>query len=563
MFTEELKGNASKKRQDQARERRRKLKQQQLKKQKENKLKTEHEGSIQLQSPQNSELVVGLADQAPITSVSAASKSTSISSEKATSSDAVANALEQRRIRSIQKAHQSATLTIQAAYRSYRCIKNLVQQERSVLEKRLSDLTTLTNILKKQKQIDYVPPTSLATALVHQLLFLTHTTPRVVKIQTNGQDRETSCFEYSYFSRVNALMTKDISLLSKILEMVLLPGILSNDVHLEPTIVWLESKEGRLKLKKLLRLICFVLRARMTHAGKSHGSMPFVAGADDIRVIDKFLRVVIGIDSNSKPANKNLVSYCRNLLLSQNYDYSMLEPGGIKIGQKSIKNDNLDLIHILRSFFLYPSCQKERNIIPPNADEAREKCILKTDRERADVIFRLILKAVMDSNNAILKSRFFAEVMTVPMFTWRIESATLSRFVHCDTSVQKVKAEDTEFAPFIELLKAFTGCFAQDIINGLLDASSSSSLFSIFPQNDVPLTLCPAPSVLCLFANMVQLGHLCPLVNGDSQQVDFDGKYHCLFFFAFLKCLFVTNLSTCRWCTYSCCFIFQVCCFTS
>ena len=171
------------------------------------------------------------------------------------------------------------------------------------------------------------------------------------------------------------------------------------------------------------------------------------------------------------------------------------------------------MIHLLRSFLLYPR-QIKSKIIPPNAEEARENCIVKHDRERADFIFCIVVKGVLESNCASIKSRFFGEVISVPLLTWKILPSSLSYFVQHDKSFQK------GYIPLLHFLETFTEYFSKEIANGLISNSSSS----VLPTNDVTLTLCPATSVLCLFANLVQLGYMCPAVNGNRHQVDFDGE---------------------------------------
>ncbi len=511
MFAEELKGNANRKRQEQARERRKKAKEElQLKKREETKGGTSC--NVTKNANDNDNTYSSSSDPSTRTNSNVVK---SVNNEElipkdlvSTSSDAVVKAMEQRKIRALQKKYQSAALIIQSVYRSYKCVVNLGQSHRTILEKRISDLSTLGDILKKQQeQTDYIPPSSLVNVLLNQILFLTHGTPRLQKVncERTKESSLTSEIELKYFSKIKQLTSSDVKLLAKVLDIVILPGILGNDVHLDPSVVWLQSKEGKFKVKKLLRLVCHSLQVRQMNGGT------FLAGGDDIVVIEKFIRVLIGVGS-TKSQNKKLISFCRDYFFLQNYDYSTLRPGGKILGQCPLEKENLDLIHLLRSFMLYPY-QNKSLIIPPNAEEARESSIMNYDRERADIIFRLVLEGVLESRRLYLKSRFFAELISIPLLMWKVESRSSYNFVQIDNATGSV--------PFLHFLDIFIGSFTKEIANGLLSDSSSS----ILPTHDVPLNLCPAPPVLCLFGNLVQLGFMCPMVNGDRRNIDYDGEF--------------------------------------
>ena len=75
----------------------------------------------------------------------------------------------------------------------------------------------------------------------------------------------------------------------------------------------------------------------------------------------------------------------------------------------------------------------------------------------------------------------------------------------------------------LQCLSAFLNYFKQEISRGLVGSSL------VLPTDDVPLSLCPAPAVLCLLANMVVMGKLCPILNGsDITKVEFDGTSYSL-----------------------------------
>jgi len=526
MFTEELSGNAQRKKQEQARQRRKQLKQKQDSKKKHS--AHDNTTTIKTSNSEHTDTSTNLFSTTSVASVQPSSGS--MPKESSSSSDAVTRALEQRKIRSTQKLNHSSVLIIQTAYRAYISNKRLKEEQCTLLHKRTSDLITLGQILMKKQQKDtvYVPPTSLAIQMVHQLLFITHSTPRFRKNNVENHS------ELKYFSNIQTkYANENVKLISKILEHVVLPGILSNDVHLDPTIVWFESKEGRLIFKKLVRLSCYILRARMTHQGKKQSIgggfiMPFIAVDEDIRVVEMFIRSLIDIaheksdhdHQKSQSVRGDVMKYCRNILLVEKLDYTYLKPGGITIGHQPIATENLDLIHILRSFLLYPSGIKEKPVIPANADQSRENCISQDDRERGDCMFRLVMQAVLDKSTSStnLRSKFFAEVMTIPLLTWRIHVKTINNFVQYNPEEYRNNAGAVNHVPFIQLLDAFLHCYSNQIVSNGLSGSSLTFL----PMSDVPLTSCPVPNVLCLFANLVQLGYNCPYTNGRIQSINFD-----------------------------------------
>ncbi len=500
MFAEELKGNTNRKRQEQARERRRRAKEQQLKQDKE-KLRNEKQSFVEEAS--KDEKVVSKDDSYK----EAPRKPKSVGSflVEGAQSNVVSNALEQRKLRSFQKAQNAAALVIQSTYRSFKCVCKVKEKERDLLEKRMRDLETLVKILNKQKKTAYVPPTSLANALIHQILALTHTTPRLTRIKYDYDGEEKP--SYSYFSKIKIGKPTDVKIFVKILEIVLLPSILSSDPHLNLSVFWFELSEGRMILRKILRLSCHVLMQRIG----GHASNPFVVESGDFSVIAKVFKALIGMEGNSS-VDKNVTSYCKNILLSQSCNYSTLSPGVMQLGVKPLEMESLDLIHILRSFLLYPNKQS-KNVVPSTAYEAREKCIQQSDKERGNHMFEFTLKAVMESNSTRLQSRFFAEIFSVPLLLWKIESTTISKLVHCGDGNPV-----TQCVIFV-LIQSFIDSFEYEIERGLVETTSK-----IFPTADVPFNLCPVPSVLSMFANCIQLGHVCPFINGNRTFINYDGK---------------------------------------
>jgi len=537
MFAEELSGNASRKRQEDARERRRQAK---LAKEKKNQKTT---SSMGLPSATKSTEVELMNPSAPSPSIVGASVAEGVglkksvltgqsSSAKETSNlSSVVKALEERKLRSVQKIQQKSSMIIQSYYRSHRSNTKLLQTEKDKLEKRLNDLIKLGVILQNKQNhpssLEYAPPPSLAIGMLNQLLFITHTIPRFHKMRNDNR------FGYSsekcdndqkpqvvYHSKIRTTLTNsDAILISRIVKHVLLSGVLSPNVNMDPMVVFLESSDGVIKLRKLLRLCCFILIAKRSHGS---GTSPFVLEHEqEINVLIYFFRILLGSDvHNSLRARGNIVFHCKGLLLSQNMNYDTLVPGGVKLGQSAIHLEQLDLIRLLRSFLLYPSSKGDDcSIIPSTANELREKSINPGDKVRGDIIFNFVLDMVLDSgdNHEKYESRFFAEIFTCPLLLWKIESKTVHKFVQCSNKVEHSAPLATEYFPFmLRCLASFIRQFEMEISQGLIGSSL------VLPSNDMPLKLCPAPTALCLLANMTQFGMVCPSINGsDMTKLDF------------------------------------------
>lgn len=600
MFEEELSGNTSRKRQDLARQRRRQAKQRTIQEQKKQTSIAAH--SSKINSHAGTEATTSSA--APFGTATSAIGTSSVdehlvgvlSSAPTTTapSSAIANALEQRKLRACQKRQLHSSTIIQSFYRSYRSNNRLMVTQKDTLDKRLNDMVALGTILKTQEQqqkqtntntsidissstFEYAPPPSLAIGMINQLLFITHTIPRFHNVPhtSNKEERDAAVvIERVYHSKIRTnLSHSDANLISRLVKHVLLPGVLSADVHMDPMVVWLESKEGLVRLKKLLRLCCFTLVAkkqspqRRHRAGASGGASsswsPFLIEDEtkDIHAIIHFLRRVLlhGTDSTDT-MRQMLTSKCKSMLLSSNVNYrhslvisgNESNTGGSRIkilGQMAVTTEPLDLINLLRSFLFCPSGTiVDGSILPLNAEDLREKCIHPRDRARGDSLFNLVLdvtilhgsRVAMDDTNQndrrlyeIYQCRFFADILTCPLLTWKIESRTVMNFVRypdpvdpdIDTNTMPSAGRIVDRQPsLLRCLFAFIGHFEREILQGLIGSSS------VLPTDDVPLSMCPAPTVLCLLANMVLLGKLCPTLNGsDGANVDFDGM--CLIYY--------------------------------
>jgi ubiquitin-protein ligase E3 C len=499
MFAEELSGNASRKKQEEARNRRRQLKQQQQRRAVTAApivSNASAAGTTANDTPSAAATVQNNSDavtvSTPVTVPTAAPlpvspslfsgtlasnnapSSSATTTGGASSSSAVAQALEQRRIRTMQRLQTASAVCIQSFFRAVLSNHTLLQEERQSFDKRMSDLITLGTILKTAKKTTYIPPPATTSMLSLQLLFI---------VQPPFRNKSTKD------GSTKSIDIKDAKRLESLLLHVLLPGILSDDDQLDPLLPWLHSAEGKFRLEKLLRfsVLCFVSCPGMTSIHKS---------------VDSLIRALI-VGAKARPV---IAKHCQKFLL---HNTSPLEANKKTNGIAPEKS--LDLIWILRTLLLYGTGAKGEPI-PHNAEKMRESCISKQDRDRANIMLLLVLDAIQSFPmlRTKLQSRFVAEIFTVPLFTWRV---TTSNFL----VAPKESTSDTTDPPFITFLRAFVGTRQE--------ALSTGNLKSILFSEDVPLSKCPAPNILCMLANLAQMGRLCPSINGsDPTKLNYKGK---------------------------------------
>ena len=498
MFSDEIAGNAARKRQDQAKARRRKLKEEQKKQQEKKDYPPE------VMPAKTSAISSGESDHAPVqTEVDNNVGKPEVSGK----SHAVKKALEQRRVRYNEKLSISSATAIQAAYRTYASNRKLVKEQKEILQKRVSDLVTLTKILSKQNN-NYCPPPSLVNLLLHQMLFVMHSTSQfhIVKNEEKG------ILEKRFFSRISSSMGRtEANIVARLVEYAILPGLITDDNHLDPAIVWLESKHGQLTFLKLIRLCLHLTTAKKKMTSKHNERMmhhvvaPYLASGEDLKVFYKIIEVLVihGKDC----ANSEVVKFCQQHLFPTK---SVVISKPFALGVNPIQLENLDLFQFIRSFLLFPS-GKRVVVVPPNAEHERRQCISNADRLQGDGLFALALRIVEAKNDLNLASRVVSEFFTVPLFTWRIEQKSI------DIIVGQDKIRERKHATlFVSFINAFIKRYQVDDLNDIQ---------KVLPVDDVPLTICPAPSVLSLCANLVSLGTKCPLINGtDKSQFNFDGE---------------------------------------
>lgn len=487
MFAEELKGNATRKRQDEVRARRRQLKQQQLKKEEEKKKK-----DVASTTASSSEASTKATIPAPLASVMREEISFGApTTESSAKPSAVETALQQRQLRQEQQLKQKSAVIIQRTFRAFRSNSNLVEEQASLLSQRLGDLETLRNLILQKTNVEYVPPPATATVLARQVLFLTKSIPWKRGDGTN------------YTRTMLRNPTEDASRLQQTLQYVLLPGMIGKDDNLDPILTWMDDSRGRMRLMELLRL-CFVTLATTT----VHSSKVLIT-------IESFLRVALGISANS-PARSCIVEQCRIILPTMySLDVTSVYSPPSKVKRNtlpySLTGSPLDIIHILRYQLLF-GCGKP---IPGDAEKRRESCIPAKQRERNDVLFWLALDAVQSAGAGVerrrLQSRFVADILMVPLLTWKVSIDCISNLLVPDSATHRSSPV------FLAMLKSFAQQHAE--------ALSAGMIASTLPSLDVPMTLCPATPTQCILANMVQIGRICSSLNGsDASKIRYQGE---------------------------------------
>lgn len=485
MFAEEARGNQTRKRQEEARARRRQLKQQQQKKQQS---RTADGSPTSVSSSATAAATTTAKPAITTTTIESSNLAVPSTEQSAAKPSAVAAALQQRQIRQEQQLKQKAALTLQSFYRAHRSNTRLLAEQASLLSQRLKDLETLRTLIFQKTNADYIPPPATATVLVRQLLFVTKSIP----YKRNGLRG----------THVTLRAPADDSVrVQQVLKYVLTPGILGKDDNLDPILTWLDGTVGRTRLMELLRL-CFV-----TLTQKS------VQSVSTMSAMDSFLRAVLGIPSGtSKFARGPIVEQCRIILPSFYLVDSTLSPLPV-LDKKNMQpppfaetGSDLDLLQITRYQLLFGAGKP----IPNDAEKRRETCIPSSLRERNDVLFQLTLDAVQTagagSERRRLQSRFVADILTIPLLSWKVSIASISQLLALGSSGRPV---------FLVMI----GSIVQEHA-----ASLSAGQIALVLLNDVPMTVCPATSVQCLLANLIQIGRICPSINGsDVSKVNYQG----------------------------------------
>jgi hypothetical protein len=462
MFAEELSGNSSKKRQDEARARRRQLKQQQTQ-QKQQQLRPQPAVTLpvaaftsNLSSNVSHPLLIPPAAQTEITVVD--------SDPSSLKSSAVQNALQQRQLRQKSQMEIKSVVRIQAFYRAHRSNSALLESQAQLLSMRLKDLIVLNGLLKQKTNDEYVPPPATASLLVLQLLFLNRTLPykgpRSVVIRSHD----------------------DVTRIQQVLQYVVLPGVRGADANLDPILPWPPTR-----LMELMRLALVAsVRPGVTDSTLS--------------VIDAFFRTLIGTEKGM--ARQSVVEEARHHLFPVTpLQYAAQGQGDSEASKNSRKKpyphervgSTLDLLLILRHHLLF----SKGDPIPENSTRLRETFFTAEEKRQTDILFLLAVDGIISARFEPfrLHSRFLAEILTAPLLTWRTSIKSTTKLL-----------SGSPIPNFLAMLSSVTTQHAATL--------SAGKIGTLLPTVDVPLTACPATASQCLLANLVQVGRACPLING-------------------------------------------------
>eukprot|EP00956_Cyclotella_meneghiniana_P027192 scaffold60450_cov51-Cyclotella_meneghiniana.AAC.1 len=395
-------------------------------------------------------------------------------------------AAEQRKIRAGARQKNSATTAIQSLVRSRQVASRARNEQRNIFDKRMSDLIALSGILKKSQDNDYIPPPATVSMMVVQFLFFAW--PHVSMNQ---------CIDV----RKSAVIIEgqDLVRWSKLIKHIILPGIMSDSSDLDPFIPWIDSFAGKRRLTKLLGL-CVSSISRSREGVYANGTLDrpsLYANIDSL--LRRILHLEVSDASNYAGGVRDEIHH-----LSQGLLFNPTASDGIPNDCVGVQQSSCDVIQSLRFTLLHGSDGKSPPI-PANAEQLRENSIMPDERDRVSILFKLIVDHItfLTSNGkrdkTISCSRFLVEVLTVPLITWKVEKGAYSGIL----SSSKMK-----YPPMLDYIHSFISLNAEEVSDGLVDVA--------LEMKDISLTVCPAPPVLCLLTNLIQLGKQCVLINGSN-----------------------------------------------
>jgi len=527
MFAEEVENNANRKRQEENRARRKKLKQEQLKK------KKNEEQKIRAQDPTVNKPVSTVTkpviNVTPDTAISATSTNVSNSVHLSnTQTSAVEIATAQRQQRHEAQVQKRECIKIQSFYRAHRSNCFLIKAQITLLAKRLQDLSTLISILKEKANTDYIPTQQTVTAFCQQTIFLTRTIPYHRKKNQHG---------YMYTKLRDT--KRDSKLVQQIFQLVLIPGLTSLDQNINPFAVWIQSPEGKLRIQYMMRLALVIATDPLVDSTIWKSCLNFI----------QIVTVSISMSTNNSQNNINddtniivsIVEFCRPLLLKNDSSKKRnpVEQPTLSSLKSPAKNSvPLDLITLLRNHLLYSTGGSPN---PLTSSKLRESCISSKQREQADRLFQTVILVIQgggngfnninnDKNNnnrrskqnifkqslqeeleEILMLRFFSEILTIPLLTWKISDTSMKYFF----SYRHNNFSQQNQLFLMSLIGTFTNVHSE-----IMNVGDIESVLC-----DIPLKQARATSTQCLLANMIQLGSSCIQLNGSQpDKLDFEAS---------------------------------------
>ena len=482
MFADELGGNASRKRAEANRAKRRQLKQRQEAKRTPT---TAASGSASGDVFTNGTTSVTTSTTTAPTGLFGASVEP-LKKPAVVAQDKSLSAVEKAKILREQRADEAkrlkSALILQSFYRCWRSNQKVYQDQKEILRKRLSDVESLSKILKEKKGISFVPPPATTTALARQLLWMAKSIPygkRPVHIRNLSKDT--------------------VELLVPLLNSCILPSVLVVDDDSNPFITWVESVEGKHRFSYFLHLmICAI--------------MDDASPATCVQSITRCIEILLDPTNTGsyKPSSrrKAVCTYATSQLVQSGT--TPITPG-TREERKNYRTPfrfvgtSLDLVAVVRYYLMFVSGGPDP--VPVSAADQREKCISEAKRQRGGTLFHLLWTVLQFYPSE--KARAFGFIWTVPLLSWKLSTGALSLLVEHQENIGDYKY------PMQDLMHAFIDMYTESMDTGLF--------VSFLPTSEVDLTMCPATHTQCLLANMSQIGRLCKAINGsDPQKIDFD-----------------------------------------
>jgi len=426
---------------------------------------------------------------------------------------ATQKAAEQRKIRAEVRAKVSAATLIQSIIRCKLVATKARNDQRSIFDKRMSDLTSLASIIKQStKNNVYIPPPATVSIMITQFLFFA--CPTIIRKQQHSIILDSGSM---------ILQDVDLSRWTKVIRSLLLPGVLSNDnLELDPLLPWMGSVEGKKRLHKVINLcVSSILSSKQTPMnGKSSQKKSVSASSNKPNVdnmnmdkcytsVEYFLRSILRLDV--KGESEDSYSGKARDVVYQNAR-SILMPTSSTASNKKSKDQTVccDLISSLRTLLLYGPI-KTNPPIPADCGRLRENCVTKDEKDRASILMKLVVDMIASLERGsqstdqmtldLLCSRFISEVLTVPLLTWKVLPASYQQLIL--STDEKV---GSRVPPLVNYIQRFINLNADEVSSGRVE--------TVLNMSDISLTSCPAPAVLCLLASMVQMGRKCEVLNG-------------------------------------------------
>lgn len=434
------------------------------------------------------------------TTVIAHHYSSPVTHSESTELTAAQKAAEQRKIRAEFRAQVSAATSIQSIVRCKLVAMKTREEQRAIFDKRIADLVTLSNILTKQSTtnnnaITYVPPPATVSMMTSQFIFFAcPTTIRKHHISGN----------VAFDSRSMVMEGRDLSRWAKLVTNILLPGVTNENLDLDPLLPWMESSSGRRRLLKVLELcitsISMKERTVTKQGNRLAKGFTRTTGESNTNkcysTVEYLLRTILRLDGR-------IYSGGARDAVSQMFYSILMQP--TCNGKTDLPVS--DIISSLRALLLYGPTRANPPI-PGNAGRLREHCVTDDEKERASTLLKLTIDLIASSTTDQLSlnclcSRFITEVLTVPLLTWKVSSASYARLIFVDPN--------NGGAALVNFIHRFINLNAETIYVRRIE--------SVLNRSDISLTSCPAPAVLCLLANLLQAGKTCEAINGMNPTV--------------------------------------------